>query len=413
MNDERLTICFHPWMLFSKNDDYEKIVSEIAQRGFNCIRLEDGAGLIWDSNGKIRDCVQIKNPFGKYAKRTSMRSIIDNGFLNIYQRLLNACRAAKEQNVKIILSSWYFLHTNWFCNEDDVKPLFELSTEEKISFFACELSKILDLLKENDLADVVAFAEIFNEFDGLPFAGEYNNDISDEKAYMLRDLHEKEIEKLKKKHPDILFAFDTWTPNVKKEIIPRNIDVFNFHFYYAWPVYFVFQKDIVKWSLEEPQIPDDTRYYLKDELVSVADVMKEMKSIRTGKDWPVRISLYASVDEKKEGELAKLLDKELTDNFKHYSRKFYTGIDKAIATHDEIVPNSRIVMGEGMTFCCSGSLPFERDSKAFWQLIDNQMKYLKEKNFWGTVIATTHAPEQFDPWEDCTKQYLQANRLFL
>jgi hypothetical protein len=33
------------------------------------------------------------------------------------ERLLRLCAAAKKHNVKLILSSWFFLHTNWFCEE--------------------------------------------------------------------------------------------------------------------------------------------------------------------------------------------------------------------------------------------------------------------------------------------------------
>ena len=74
-----------------------------------------------------------------------------------------------------------------------------------------------EVSKKEELIDIIAFAEIFNEFDGLPFAGEYRG-IADDKARELRALHEKELDKLKKAHPDILFAFDTWTPRVNPEI---------------------------------------------------------------------------------------------------------------------------------------------------------------------------------------------------
>jgi len=411
--NEKLTICYNAWMIYSKNDDYDDLVGQIAERGFNSIRIDDGAGLLWDADGNVRSDVLISPPFGKYTKFTTYRTISDNKRLNLFDRLLRVCHAAKKQNVKVILSSWFFLHVNWFLEESENERLFSLSTEEKISFFADELSRILDVLRQEKLIDIVAFAEIFNEFDGLPFAGEYKNNLSKDQANKLRDLHEKEIEKLRKKHPDILFAFDTWTTKVQKEIIPRNIDVLNFHCYYAWPVYFVFQKDIVQWTLEEPEIPEDTKYYLKDRLVSVSDIMKEMDIIRTGKDWPSRISLYASIDENKEDELTKLLDDELKNNFEHYMKKLYDGVDAIISTHDRVVPNSRLVMGEGATYCASPTLAFERDSETFWEMLKNQMRYLSEKGIWGSVIATTHAPGRSAAWDACKDLYIEANSLFL
>lgn len=235
-NNDKLTICFSPWLAFFKNQDYYSVIKEIKERRFNCIRFDDGAGLLWDKYGNVRDDVLIRQPFGKYSKNMDLHLMVDGERINILDRLLSICRAAKKLDVKLILSSWLFLHTNWFCEECDVTPLFDLSTEEKIAFFANELSKILSVLRKEGLTDVVAFAEIFNEFDGLPFAGEYKNDLPKEKANWLRELHEKEIEKLKAEYPDVLFAFDTWKPDVQTEIIPRNIDVLNFHSYHVWPV---------------------------------------------------------------------------------------------------------------------------------------------------------------------------------
>ncbi len=410
-DQEKLTICYHPWMLYFGNDDYESVMDEIADRGFNCIRIDDGAGLLWDKERKPRHKVTISSPFGSFTKYTTW--LIESKEMDLWDRLLRIFAAAKKRGVKVILSSWFYLHVNWFCEEEDVKPLFDLSTEEKIDFFAEELSAILDILRKEDYIGSVAFAELFNEFDGLPFAGEYHNKLSPEELGRLRVLHENAIAKCRARHPDVLFAFDTWRPNVPEEIIPRNIDVLNFHFYYAWPVYFAFQRDIVTWSLEEPEIPADVRYYLKEPPVTVAAVVKEMKKLRTGLDWPRRISLYASIDEKKEAELSALLDRELTENYDRYLKNFYAGVDRLITVHDKVVPESRIVMGEGVTCCPSSAVTFERDSAAFWKLIKNQMAYFNEKGFWGTIVATPHAPERTPAWSACRDLYREVNSIFL
>lgn len=417
MNNEKLTICFHPWMLYVENDDYDSMMTEIVERGFNCVRLDDGAGLLRDKDGNAINEILVSAPFGSYTKYTTWRIITANAVLNIRDRLLRICRAAKKYNVKLILSGWFFLHTNWFCQEKERKRLFDLSTEEKIRYFADELSIVLDMIRQNDLIDVVAFAEILNEFDGLlglcdSFASEYEGD-ENYKARILREIHEREIEKLKEKHPDILFAFDTCTANVNPEIIPRNIDVLNFHCYYAWSVYDVFERDLVCYSTEDVDFPDDIRYYLKENVVTATEVIKGMGGvIRTGKDWPRRISLYASIDEKKDPEITELLDNELSANFDKYMNKLYDKVDAVIKTHDAVVPNSRLVMGEGATCCLSPTLEFERDSECFWKMIKNQMTYLKEKNLWGTIICTSHAPGRLVAWDECKDLYKEVNSLF-
>ena len=69
--NEKLTICYNAWMIFNENDDYDDLIFQIADRGFNCIRIESGAGLIWDESGNVREDVLILAPFGKYTKYTT------------------------------------------------------------------------------------------------------------------------------------------------------------------------------------------------------------------------------------------------------------------------------------------------------------------------------------------------------
>lgn len=413
MKNDKLTISYAAWTMFSEDDDYDKIMAETAERGFNCIRIEDGAGLLWDSEGNVRNDVLISPPFGKYTEFTSYHDFVKGQRLNLLERLLKICRAAKKHNIRVILSSWFFLHTNWFCEEKEKDRIFNMSTEEQISYFADELGRILDTLRNENLIDIVAFAEIFNEFDGIQFTGGYAQKASPDIADKLRKLHEGEIAKLKNNNPDILFAYDSWTPYMQEELIPRNIDVLNFHWYYAWPVYHVFQQDIVKWSLDEPEIPESTRYFLKENITSVADIVKEMGgSVKTGLDWPRRISLYSSIDEKKEPELEKLLDDTLKQNIDYYRKRLQDGLDAVIEIHDKIVPNSKLVMGEGATYCASPYIYFERNSNTYWDLLREQARLFNEKGLWGSVVRTNARSSDLVTWYPCKDLYAEINKIF-
>lgn len=410
-SNEKLTICYNAWMIFNEDDNYDEQVRQIAERGFNCIRIEDGAGLIWDADGCVRNDILITSPFGKYTKYTTYRVIAESKRVNLFERLLRVCKAAKKYGVKVILSSWFFLHTNWFCEEKDTKHLFELSAREKFAFFADELSKILGELRKENLIDIVAYAEIFNEIDGLYFVRERAS------SQEIREMHEEEIGKLKSAHPDILFAVDVCTGKVDPELIPRNVDVFNFHCYYLWPIYDEFEKDVVQWSLDEPVIPEETRYFLKDEIVSVKEVADAMGAdaeagLKTGLDWPRRISLYVSIDEKKQDELSAFLDSKLKEKNEFFREKMHTGIEHGLETHKKTVPDSKIVLGEGATYCASPTLSFERDSESFWSIINEQMVYLREKGFYGSVTSTTHSPNRISAWEPCKDRYVRANNIF-
>ena len=156
--EKKLTICFIPWLVFNENDDFDALLFQVAQRKFNCIRIEDGAGLLWDEQGKERGEIHISQPFGKYTTYTTYRTIVDSKRINILDRILRICRTAKKYGLQVILSSWFFLHTNWFCKEKLKKSLFAMSVEEKMQYFSDELSRLLDVLRQEDLIDVVAFA---------------------------------------------------------------------------------------------------------------------------------------------------------------------------------------------------------------------------------------------------------------
>ena len=149
-------------------------------------------------------------------------------------------------------------------------------------------------------------------------------------------------------------------------------------------------------------------------IISVKDVVLEMNGdVKTGPDWPRRIALYASIDWEKGEELNNLLENALKEKLNEYRNVFYNDICNMLKLHKKIVPNSKIVMGEGLTYCCSPKLTFERDSETFWTLVNEQMALLKEKGIWGSVIVTTHAPGRSSAWHGCIKQYIEANKLFL
>ena len=412
---EKLTICFDLSLIFRESDDYDGLIKQMVDRGFNCVRLEDGAGVLWDSDGNVRTDVLVKSIFGKYQKYTGYDVFARDKRICPLERLLKVVSSAKKYGMKVILSSWFYLHTNWWLEEEITKPLFELSTKEKMSFFANELIKIIDVLKKENLFDTVAFVEIFNEFDGLPFVrASLSSPITTETALEMRALHEEEISKIKRAHADVLVAYDSISFGTKAEIIPRNIDVLNVHNYYAWPVYEVIERDIVRPDLDEPNIPDDVRYFLKEKLVTVKEILECLGGeIKTGRDWPRRISLYASIDENKLDELSKLLDESLKNRLEEFRANFKRQTEYIVKTVKEVVPNAKLVMGEGVTYCTLPKLTFERDSETFWQLIKEQVLLFNEKGFYGTLLATTHSPDAIVAWDSCTEKYKELNELFL
>ena len=416
---EKLAISFWIWGPLDTGDgvyhDCEKRMRELRERGFNCVRMESCAGLLNAPDGTPRGGLTLHAPFGRFTAN-ARQSNVDRweGVCNVRERLLAMHRAAKNNGVKIILSSWYYLHTNWFLDEAVNAPLFEMPDAEKLAYFGRELGAVLSLLREHDLLDTVAFAELFNEVDGLPFAGTYRNDLPREDVLSLRDGQEKAIAALKADFPEVKFAFDTSSPFCQEELIPRNADVLNFHCYYLWPLYELFQRNLINGELTEPDYPPETRRYMKpeSEWVSVAEVVAERGVQRTGLDWNRRCALYENLDPNAFPELEKAMEAALVRDQDGYFAALERAVDRAFDIRNRILPGAPVVMGEGVTYCYHNDLLFEEHSPTYWALLERQMRFLKEKGLSGAVCRTTSGPE--DPSWDCrADEYRKLNQIFL
>lgn len=421
MNSEKLTMSFSIWGIFDSGEDciyhdWDKLMKEYVDRGFNSIRLESGQGLLTDLEGNPIEELDFFPPFGKFTKYTrQMNAVSKEGKINFRKRLLEIFRAADKYNVKIVLSSWFIIHTYWFFDESVTKPILSLSMEDKIAHFAKDLNIILDLLKENNLLHCVAFVELFNEMDGMPC---HNPPImslafaSRKYAEKIRTLHEEAIDMIKSTHPEIKVAYDVSHADIRTDFIPRNIDVLNFHSYYLWTNYFKFEQDKVTDNLNEPELDETITQYLNMDITN-DDVLDEMKCahISSCYSFVPRIRIYADIKEDKICEVEALLEAGLKENYDEYLNKMKRNVDKIIEIRDNTVPNADLVMGEGVTYCASNALLFEEKSELYWQLINEQAIYMRDKGFLGTVVRTTSGPE--DPsWNLCKDKYIKANALF-
>lgn len=407
---KRLTISFPIWGIYdtpgenAQYKDMDKFVFEHKERGFNCIRLDDGAGLIHDLKGNRRGPVEIHTDvFGIYSQNMRQQGDIygDGGKCDLYQRLIDLCTAAKKYNVYIVLSSWYYLHTYWYHPQGDKieKELFSIEPKDRFMEFAKLLDYILCDLEEKGLDSVIAFAEIFNEADGLPFVNGYGskNGLSDSELEMFKNKHEEAIEWLKDKHPQILFAFDSYTSWTDKRQIPSNMQVYNYHDYYMWGIY-------------DDVLNEHDEFF--NGKVTEDDVRKSREGLRpAADDWYKRVAMYSSLDDSKLKEFEECLEEKLNEKFDFYLQKVDNNLDNVRRQISEFV-GVPIVCGEGVSYIGSKKLLWEETSDKYWELVEKAI--LKQKNFglWGTVIRTCMGPE--DPcWNYRKDKIKHINELFL
>lgn len=405
---EKMAISFWIWGMLDDGGVYHNLdarMRELRERGFNTIRTESLAGFFASPDGVLREQVHVRRPFGQYGSRVRQMDVLRKDFdMNARESLLRFFRAAQKNGVRIILSSWFFLHTNWLLDDAVNDEIYVLSTAEKFRYFTEEYDRILTLLEENDLADCLAFYEIFNEFTGIYF-------VHQEKSDFIRALHERAIDTLHARHPWARAAYDIGgTPD---ELIPRNADVLNYHLYYFWDAYLPFEQGSVVAEAGDPIYNDATRAYTYDKIISVNDIERARGGrIRSAIDWERRAALYDSIDPAKISALEQALEANLRRRSEEWFGAFEETVRGAAEQRDRVVPDALLVMGEGVSYCCANDLLFEEYSELYWKTIRRQAVLLRDAGFVGTVVRTTSGPE--DPsWIMRRQDYIEANGLFL
>ncbi len=417
---DRLAISFWIWALFDTQpngffDNLEGRMVELKERGFNCVRIESGAGLCHDGKGRRRGELAFQEALPGHGRLTRQMERFLAGRCDPLKRLIELCTLAKQHDVKVILSSWYYLHTFWFADEATNAELLGLPPDQRFMRFAKALDYILEGLRGQGLQDVIAFAEILNEADGLPFTGGYGEKTQPKQQLNVwRGWHEDALEFLKARHPETRFALDTYTPFANPEHMPRNMQVWNFHSYYLWSVYDVLEREVA-WpeGLGEPTIAPLIRAWLRRDLVpfgAVRNCRGDRPPIDEG--WYRRVWLYRNLDPAAMPALEKMLQDNLERNIRQFKEKAEQGVAQAVKLRNQYYPGVPLVLGEGASYCADTRLRWEERSDAYWEVVEHAARACREHGLWGAVARTNSGPE--DPaWHEYPERLRRVNEVFL
>ncbi|MEW6752008.1 MAG: cellulase-like family protein [Candidatus Latescibacterota bacterium] len=419
-SEERLAISFWIWALWDTTPngffhDLEARVAELVERGFNGIRLEGGACLAHDAAGRPRGALEYLEAVPGHAGHIRQMERMGAGRCDVLGRLVELCTLAQRYRVKVILSSWYFLHTFWVTDDRLTAELLGLPPERCYMRFAEGLHHILQELEQRGLADVVAFAEVFNESDGLSFVGGFGEKRAPKGVLnTYRSWHEEALAFLQERHPDIRFALDTYTPHTNAELAPRNAQVWNFHSYFLWGVYGVLEQCL--WSaadLNDPACYAPLRRYLRRDVVPLRTIQDSRRGrAPMAADWYKRIWLYRNLHPAALPEVEGLLQANLEQHAAEYARQAEAGLTQALAFRDRQLPGVPLVMGEGMSYCGDNRLRWEERSDLYWEIVERAVRQCRDSGVMGCVARTNSGPE--DPaWWEYPERLQRVNTVFL
>ena len=387
--------------------DPDRMVREHKERGFNCIRLEGGAGLTHDLNGNRLPPANILAPFGPYSDNRQAFCIGGEGKCDYLQRLIDLCRACQKYDVYLILSSWFFLHTYWYCDNETDGRLFSIGPDNWFLAFAKFLHYILCELEARHLDDRIAAAEIFNEVCDLPHHwAQYTPYTTDTIWTFFREKHEEALAFLRQAHPGILFSCDDTPRGSTMCLLPRNMQCFNGHNYFLWDVY--------GGALEKGSEPTPTGRgdFFRGE-VTLEDVARSREGRWRGSetDWIPRLQYCHDVDPEKIPAMEAFLEARLNAGWDGYVRNLENRIywyRRVMEDH----PDIPVMCGEGVTYCSSKRVLWEEKSERYWDMVRLAMDRYRDTGLWGTVVKTCCGPE--DPcWDLCRDRLLALNTRFL
>jgi hypothetical protein len=413
---DRLAISFWIWALFNTApngffDNLEGRMVELKERGFNCVRIEGGAGLCHDKDGHPRGELVFQEALPGHMRLIRQCERFLAGRCDPLKRFIELCKLAKRYDVKVILSSWYYLHTFWFADEVINAELLGLPLAERFMRFAVALDRILEELEQRGLQDVIAFAEIFNEVDGLQFIA---GNEGKAQLNLIRGWHEDSLEFLRVRHPQVRFAFDTYTPFVNQEYVPRNTQVWNFHSYYLWSVYDVLER-LVTWGSEseEPTVLEPGRRFLQRDLVPFQRVRNSRGNRPLiAEDWYRRVWLYRNLEPATLPDLERMLRENIERNIGFFKQKAEEAVAHAVMLRDRYLPGVPLVSAEGASYCADSRMRWEERSDAYWEVVEYAARTYREHGLWGSVARTNSGPE--DPaWHEYPERLRRVNEVFL
>jgi hypothetical protein len=421
----RLTISFWFWGYFlgaGEGDvfhDLEARFVELKERGFNTVRIDAGGGLCHTADGRPRGPIALREPFTGHSHRIRQMNF-KGGRCDVLKRLVELFELAKRYDVQVILSSWFYLHTFWIVDDAIKAELFAVPPEARLRYFAEALDRLLVLLKDQGVHTQIAFVEILNEADGLPFmteaikAGGPDDVLA--RTHAFRTRHEEALAFLRARHPDILMALDTYTADTNLELIPRNMQVWNHHVYYLWSVYFK-TLDVGMFDdhapFPSPQQAEILRPFLCGPPISL-DAVKASRNHDPDvlENWYRRIWLYRNLEPAALPALERWLGETMDADVEDHRRQAETAIAKAVAIRDAHFPGLPLVMGEAASYCGGAILRWEERSDTYWALIAHAVGLMKQHGYWGCMPRTNSGPE--DPaWTEFPDRLRTINRLFL
>ncbi|QBD76878.1 hypothetical protein EPA93_13030 [Ktedonosporobacter rubrisoli] len=231
--------------------DLDRAFAEAVERGYNTVRICAMPYLLFGPQHDELAPLRLANLGGEVGQRTRWYNAKGGAVLDGRKHLLALFRAAQKHNCYIILSSWEYQQSPSFsANDAWYRALMAIPPRERFMALAQAMGNLISFLKEYDLAERIAYAELHNEVEYTRLtqvAREGEDALEAEKPYL-----EEAVAAMRALHPDILMTVCYASPIlVHMRSMAENVQVAHFHLY----IYGVLEQLLQEIGLRSEDVP--------------------------------------------------------------------------------------------------------------------------------------------------------------
>jgi hypothetical protein len=355
--------------------------------------------LLFGNNERETTHLRFSNLGGEFGQRTRWYNVKGAATLNGREHLLHLFEAAKRHNCYVILSSWEYQQSpSFLATPDWYQDVIAIPPERRCMELAQAMSRLITFLKDHQLSDRIAYAELHNEVEvtKLRDVARRGEDIfAAEKPYL-----EEAVSFLRNQHPDILMTVCyAGTPITHMRDLAQNLQVAHFHLY----IYGVLGELFQELALRDSSQPFPTQL-AQDLLRPDAPSFEEWTS-PAGQEW----RLEATGVSRRLFYMHDWADPDKWDLwlYEHY-RDHREAMRQAIQWRLEIIADWAehhsipAVIGEGYVGYTPLLTNFE-EGPVGKNIAEYAIETCKRLNFWGIILCSNAAPHH-PFWQDVAWQ---------
>lgn len=396
---DRLAICYIGWEWVTEAlpdepyGDIERMLGEVKERGYNCVRAEAGLNWMFDLQGRRRGKLKFRGWVEGASFNLQCHGFTKGGGVHdVFERVIRLFELARKHNLYVITTSWEYQDAISHLADTQIRDeIIGVPYNDRLNLFAAHYHRLLTELKKRGLQKQIALVELINEYNHPPvfcaMPGTPRQTFSEWVAAKsptpacppgrVRELAYNAVAFLRERHPDLLITVDLANSADLDVIWPMNGQVADHHVYSDGIVQ-AFWREAGIAGIRPGQPPDLAknaflRQYLKPDPMPWEEIVKRGAHVR--QNWWSIAWLYENLNNEK-------FDEWCQAHYAEYRQRIRASIEKKFQVASEFAAKHRLPL-----VVDEGGILYPPQKSRFVMMPEGREG---EELFVNTAIATGH-----------------------